>query len=352
MRTNCGLWRLPQENESSPVAVYPISAPRQSKFRDRNSETQRYLPDRPMQSYLENRPLTTSIPHSPPTHNHCKISAYGSCANPTSNHRASSQYVSPWRSVARWQTNGAALKWILNHGNPAEQQAAMIQLHELTHPPGQLNEKGLINPHLAPDFEHVYDNVSMNGLFSATAYLSKMEQEYGQIAFILRRPGRDAEPFPVSKIASSSSDISHSHDISANPSRSPLSSSDSLPPPPPMFPRPSNISENPEWSPLWLVQPPLREMVPLPTYQMPVVPANSGANVDDAKAINDPESAFGANVTALQFVHDPNDDANDMPLVPVSRQELPPSQEFTESIVPPLILESLSSRPPVRLPAI
>ena len=66
--------------------------------------------------------------------------------------------------------------------------------------------------------------------------------------------------------------------------------------------------------------PPLREMVPLPTYQVPVI-SNSGANVDDARAINDPEFAFGANVGVLEPVYDPKDDASDMPLVPVSRQE-------------------------------
>ena len=129
-----------------------------------------------MQYYLENRSPVTSISHSPQPHNHCKISAYGSCANPTSNHRASSQYVSPWRSVARWETNGAALKWIMKYGNPAEQQAAQIQLRELTHPPGQVNEDGLINPRLAPDFEHVYDNIPMDKFSSATFYLSKMSR--------------------------------------------------------------------------------------------------------------------------------------------------------------------------------
>ena len=61
-------------------------------------------------------------------------------------------------------------------------------------------------------------------------------------------------------------------------------------------------------------------MVPLPTYQMPDT-ANSGANVNDVHVIDDPENAFGANVAALQPAYDPNDDANDMPLVPVSRQE-------------------------------
>ena len=57
-----------------------------------------------MQSYLENRPLVTSTPPSTPTHNHCTISAYGFSANPTSTR---SPYVPQWRSVARWQTNGA-----------------------------------------------------------------------------------------------------------------------------------------------------------------------------------------------------------------------------------------------------
>ena len=61
-------------------------------------------------------------------------------------------------------------------------------------------------------------------------------------------------------------------------------------------------------------------MVPLPTYQVSVT-LNSGDNVDDAQAINDPEIAFGANVAVLQPVHDPKDDAIDMSLVPVSLQE-------------------------------
>ena len=152
----------------------------------------------------------------------------------------------------------------------------MLQLHELTHPPGQMNEKGLINPHLSPHFEHVYDKYPMEAFFSATAYLSAMQQEYGQIAFIKPCPGSDAEPFPSSKLALFFPHISPSHDISADPSRPPLSSSNSHPSPLPMFPRPSNISENPEWSPLWLVLPPLREIVPLPTYQLPVT-ADSGA---------------------------------------------------------------------------
>ena len=328
MRSNCGTWRLPQENESFPVAFHPIPVPRQSKFRDLNAETQQYRPDYPTQSYLENRfPVPTTPPFTP-THKHCIISAYGSQANPTSTHAGSSQYVSPWRSVARWATNGAALKWINRYGNDAEAHAAAIRLHAL-----QIKEEGLISPPIESRIKHLYDHFPMNSSFSATVYLSKMEQEHGQIVFTQTHPGRIADPFPSSNVALPSPNLSHSYDISANPQWSPLSSSDSLPPPPPMFPRPSNISENPEWSSSRLVLPPLREMVPLPTYQVSVT-LNSGDNVDDAQAISDPESAFGANVAALQPVRDPKKDAIDIPLVPVSRQESSPTQESHNAIVP------------------
>ena len=296
MGTNCGLWRLPQENESSPVAVHPIPALRQSKFRDLNSNTQPYRPDYPMQSYLENRSPVIMNSHLLSTHEHCITSACGSRVNPTSTHAGSSQYVSPWRSVARWATNGAALKWIEMYGNAAERHAAMLQHYELINPPGQMNEKGLINPDLTSLFERQNDKFPTDVCsFSAIAYLSKMEQEYGQIAFVHKRPGRIAEPFPSPKVAMSSHNLSHSHDISVNPQRSPLSSSS-----------PTRLSRH--------------EMVSLPTSQE-LISANSGANVVDAQALNDPKDAFGANVAALQPVHDPKDDANEMPLVPVPCQE-------------------------------
>ena len=215
MRTNCGTWRLSQEDESSAVAVHPIPVPRQSKSRDLNPEIPQYGPDHPTQSYLESRSPVTSNPHSLKTHNHCRTSAYGLSANPTSTHRVSSQYVSSWRSVARWATNGAALKWIDKYGNAAERHAAMIQLHELTHPPGQINEKGLINPDLTSLFECTNDRFPKDYCsFSAIAYLSKMEQEYGKIAFVQMRPGRIAESFPSSKVALSSPNLSHRSTLS------------------------------------------------------------------------------------------------------------------------------------------
>ena len=101
----------------------------------------------------------------------------------------------------------------------------------------------------------------------------------------------NVELLPPSNVALFSPNTSHSYDISVNPSRLPLSSSLSTPLPTPLFSRPSNISENPEWSPLWLATPPLRKMIPLPTYQVPAT-INFGANIDDARAINDPEIAY------------------------------------------------------------
>ena len=292
MRSNCGTWRLPQENESSPVAFHPIPVPRQSKFRDLNSETQQYRPDYPMQSYLENRSPVITNSHSLFSHEHCITSAYGSHANPTSTPSGMSQYMSQWRSVARWETNGADLLQLYKYGNEAESHLAMIQLRKLSHPPGQMNEKGLINPSIPASFEYFYDNTYMAPSPALMAYMRKKSKEYGQIASLKPCSDLNVDSFPSSKVALISPNISHSDDISANPSRSPLSPSLSTPSPPPFFSRPSNISENPEWSSSWRILPPLREMVPLPTYQVPVVSASSGASVDDARAINDPETAL------------------------------------------------------------
>ena len=153
MRSNCGNWRLPQENESSPVAVRPISAPRLSKFRDLNSETQHYRPDIPMQSYLENRLPVTSNSHLLKTHKHCNISAYGLSASPTSNHRVSSQNVAPWRSVARWATNGTdpLPPVVCEKKDYDPDRAAIVLLHQL----GSLDE----NAARAMGFAHLLDEV-------------------------------------------------------------------------------------------------------------------------------------------------------------------------------------------------
>ena len=132
------------------------------------------------------------------------------------------------------------------------------------------------------------------------------------------------------------------HDISANPSWSPLSSSLSLPSPPTLFSRPSNISENPEWSPLWLTTPPLRKMCSLPTYQMPVAIILSDFLIA-AQPVNQPEGTF---VAALQSVNKSESKAIDMSLVPVSRRAPSTAQESDTSFI--LTLDAqiiLMSRP-------
>ena len=108
--------------------------------------------------------------------------------------------------------------------------------------------------------------------------------------------------------------------------------------PPPLFLRPSNISENTEWSALWLITSHLRKMVPLPTYQTSVA-INFGDQIDAARASNVPEIPFGANVTASPPVHVPEADANDISLVPVSRRAPSTAQECNNSCVSPLITQ-------------
>ena len=172
-----------------------------------------------MQSYLENRPFTTSNPHPPRTHNHCNISAYGLSANPTSYRSAWSQYLSQWRSLARWDTNGADLLQLLQYGNDAESHLAMIQLRKMSHPLGQLNEKGMINPSIPASFDYVYDNVQMDPSPALIYYVRKKSKEYGRIASQKPCTGTNAESFPPSKVALFPPINSHSNDIPANPSR-------------------------------------------------------------------------------------------------------------------------------------
>ena len=138
--------RLSQANESSAVAINPICDSRLSKFSEPSQGMRLYNHDTLKQSNLENVLPSPFVPYSFPTHNHCTISAYGSTANPTSNHLASSLYVSQWRSVARWETNGADLASVIKNGTDAEAHAAMIQLIKMYRPPCQMNEMGLINP--------------------------------------------------------------------------------------------------------------------------------------------------------------------------------------------------------------
>ena len=239
MRTNCGLRRLPQENESSPVAFHPIPVSCQSKFRDLNPEVQRYRPDCPMQSYLKDHFPVPMTPPSTPTHKHCKTSAYGSHTNPTSNHRASSQYVSPWRSVARWETDGADLSLTVPYADVRPEKSTPV---ELLRNSGSLKETVPARRQLSCDLESELQAFYQRAepFRQRIIGLSKQSKENGRIAaelfpHMFKTPDCNAELFPSPNVASPSTDPSHSHDISANPSWSPLSSFTPLPSPPPRF---------------------------------------------------------------------------------------------------------------------
>ena len=70
-------------------------------------------PNYPNQLFTRSFKIDYSHPIPP---KFCTIKAYGSTANPTSNHLASSSYVSQWLPVARWETNGDELLPSVQYG--------------------------------------------------------------------------------------------------------------------------------------------------------------------------------------------------------------------------------------------
>ena len=103
MESSRGTWKLSQLDEHVPVSC---------------NTTFEYSPNQPVSPIKgfedPNFPLKLStcspkpfLPFIPPKL--CTLKAYGSTSNPTSNYLASSSYVSQWRSVVRWKTNGADL---------------------------------------------------------------------------------------------------------------------------------------------------------------------------------------------------------------------------------------------------
>ena len=247
MDSSCGIWKLLQLEEPVPVSVlltfenFPYRPVSQIKgLNDPNYPQQ--LPSR--FSHID-----YSCPIPPKLDN---IQAYSSPS-------ASSQYESQWRSVARWETNGADLlpPVVCEEKDYGPDRVAIAVLRQL----GALDENAVRLMGLA----HLLDEE-----IERSPTVSASETEIENDPIVVSKPclETNVESFPPSNVALSSPINPHSNDISANPSRLPLSSSLSPPSPPPMFPRPSNISENPEWSSLWLIQPPLREMVPLPTYHL------------------------------------------------------------------------------------
>ena len=100
----CGIWKRLHLEEPVPASVRPTF----ENFPNRPVSQIKGFDDPNYPQQLLSRALKPDYSHPiPPKLG--KIQAYGSTANPTSNRSASSQYVSQWRSVARWETNGADL---------------------------------------------------------------------------------------------------------------------------------------------------------------------------------------------------------------------------------------------------
>ena len=104
MDSSRGIWKLLQLDEAVPASVHPTF------------ENFSYRPVSPIKGLSDpNYPqqLHSRVPEpdysSPIPPKLGIIRAYGSSANPTSNRSTTSSYVSQWRSVARWETNGADL---------------------------------------------------------------------------------------------------------------------------------------------------------------------------------------------------------------------------------------------------
>ena len=180
MRSVCGPVRLSQEIESSAAAFYPNCDPRSCKFRDRTMENQRYDYDIPTQSYLENFPPSPLVSPTFQTHNHCITSDYGSTANPTSTHLASSSNVSQWRSVARWETNGADLLPSVQRGENDQDYGR--NAYELCRKLGCLDENAVLSMQLPFYRPEHFPSTLKESLRSATVSLSQTGMENGQIA--------------------------------------------------------------------------------------------------------------------------------------------------------------------------
>ena len=169
-------------------------------------------------------PPVSFDPYSYPTHNHCTISAYGSTANPTSNRSASSQY-STCLNGAQWPV-GKPTGPIFCPQSDVKRTIKTPAVHtncayELCRKLGCLDEEAV--HHMNLSFLQVKESER-----SSTVRASAKELEYGQIAFSKPCFKINVESFPSSNVALFSPIISHPDDISANPSRSPLSSFISL----------------------------------------------------------------------------------------------------------------------------
>ena len=311
---------LPQMDRHVPTFIYPTSEylPSRLVFPIKGSDS----PNNPMQlsTRLINPPYDHLIPQKL-----CITKAYRSTANlyrstATSNHSASSSHVYQWRPVSRWETNGTDLPPSLRDEMDERLRESSRQAYEIARILGCLDEAVLVmspNPFKSTNEPQL---TPIESIRPPTVCSSSTGMEHGQIS-----PLKVSSPLIQSPIQSPESNVESSPppDI-PNPSWLSLSSSLMFPSPPPFFSRPSNISENPEWSPLWLTTPPLRKMSPLPTYQMPVTIQLSDSLIV-AQTVDQPESIFVVNVAVLQPVNESEVEAIDTSLVAVLCREPSPN---------------------------
>ena len=216
-----GLRNLLQLDERVPASIYPTFE---------NLPTRHVLPIKglndpnyPQQLHSRSLKPNYSSPIPPILD---IIQACGSSTNTTSHRSASSSHVSQWRSVARWETNGAdPLPSVRCEKKDYDPDRAA---YELARQLGCLDER-------AARYMNLSFMEEKESKCSSTASESEMELGNGQIPTSKPCPETDAELFPPSNVALFPLRDSHLYDISANPPRSPLSFSLSTPPPAALF---------------------------------------------------------------------------------------------------------------------
>ena len=137
MDSSRGNWKLSRSDEHVPVSCNPTFE--YSPNRPASPMKGFKYPNTPMQlSTCSPKPFLSLIPPKL-----CAIKAYGTTANPTSPHLASSSYLSPWRSVARWETNGTDLPPSVRDEMDERLRESSRQAYEIARILGCLDEAAL-----------------------------------------------------------------------------------------------------------------------------------------------------------------------------------------------------------------
>ena len=176
MDSSRGIWKLGQLNEHVPVSCNPTF----EYFPNRHASPMKGSkdPNFPMQlSTCSPKPFLSLIPPKLGT-----IQACGSSANPTSTRSASSQYVSQWRSVARWETNGADLLPSDRHEMEERLRESSRQAYEIARILGCLDEATLAMSPIPLKPANEPQVTPTESIRPPTVCARVKEQEYGQIS--------------------------------------------------------------------------------------------------------------------------------------------------------------------------